>query len=141
MCRRNVKHDHSRVFFETLCGQPVLHIFRPLLCCSPPRRGVRVFYIAWNLELRSILLAVQQLDSIREMPQNNHLSDLLRQCLEIVLDELHITICNVFSATSDSGGDIKRLCDFLLPGLGEWCACIMINCALVKHMRIFRVAP
>lgn len=96
------------------------------------RPGVRVFYITRNWELRSRLLSVRQFNPVPEILKNNRLSDLLKGYLETVLEEFHLTFSNIFSATSDSGSDVQRLCNVLLPGLWEWCICHMIDCALVE---------
>lgn len=66
------------------------------------------------------------------MLESNRLSDLLQDYLESVLKEYDLDVSMLFSATSDAGSDVKRLCDILLPGLWEWCVCHMLNCTLVE---------
>ena len=67
-----------------------------------------------------------------ETLESHRLSELLESYLESVLEEYDLDVSMIFSATSDSGSDVKRLCDVLLPGLWEWCVCHMLNCSLVE---------
>ncbi|CAM9556615.1 unnamed protein product, partial [Ectocarpus sp. 6 AP-2014] len=94
--------------------------------------GVRLFYVDRSWRLRSRLLAVRQFNPTTEMLESNRLSDLLQDYLKSVLEEYDLNVSMIFSATSDAGSDVKRLCDVLLPGLWEWCVCHMLNCALVE---------
>lgn len=94
--------------------------------------GIRLFYVDRNWQLKSRLLAVRQFNPTTEMIQSTRLSDLLQEYLKSVLEEYGLDVSMIFSATSDSGSDVKRLCDVLLPGLWEWCVCHMLNCALVE---------
>ena len=94
--------------------------------------GVRVFYITRSWELRSHLLAVRQFNPDAEKLSSARLSQILHDYLKAVLEEFELNISNLYSATTDSGSDVKRLCDVLLPGLWEWCVCHMLNCALVE---------
>lgn len=87
-------------------------------------------YIAWHLKSR--LLAVRQFNPTTETLESHRLSELLESYLESVLEEYDLDVSMIFSATSDSGSDVKRLCDVLLPGLWEWCVCHMLNCSLVE---------
>ena len=103
-----------------------------LLSPKPPAPGIRLFYIDRNWVLRSRLIAVRQFNPTRELLDTNRLSALLEKYLESVLEEYGLDTTLLFSATSDAGSDVKRLCDVLLPGLWEWCVCHMVNCALVE---------
>lgn len=48
-----------------------------------------------------------------------------------MLDEYgELTLTAIAGSTSDSGSDIKRLCDTLLPGDWDWCISHLINAAL-----------
>ena len=91
-----------------------------------------MFYVDRNWQLRSRLLAIRQFNPTTEMLESNRLSDLLEKYLKSVLEEYDLDVSMLFSATSDAGSDVKRLCDILLPGLWEWCICRMLNCALVE---------
>ena len=103
-----------------------------LLSPKPPAPGIRLFYIDRNWVLKSRLIAVRQFNPTRELLDTNRLSALLEKYLESVLEEYGLDTTLLFSATSDAGSDVKRLCDVLLPGLWEWCVCHMVNCALVE---------
>ncbi|CAB1104439.1 unnamed protein product [Ectocarpus sp. CCAP 1310/34] len=94
--------------------------------------GIRLFYADRTWVLRSRLIAVRQFNPTKELLEDNRLSALLQKYLESVLEEYGLDVSLLFSATSDAGSDVKRLCDVLLPGLWEWCVCHMINCALVE---------
>ncbi|CAB1110806.1 unnamed protein product [Ectocarpus sp. CCAP 1310/34] len=94
--------------------------------------GIRLFYVDRTWVLRSRLIAVRQFNPTKELLEDNRLSALLQKYLESVLEEYGLDVSLLFSATSDAGSDVKRLCDVLLPGLWEWCVCHMINCALVE---------
>ncbi|CAB1117212.1 unnamed protein product [Ectocarpus sp. CCAP 1310/34] len=94
--------------------------------------GIPLFYVDRTWVLRSRLIAVRQFNPTKELLEDNRLSALVQKHLESVLEEYGLDVSLVFSATSDSGSDVKRLCDVLLPGLWEWCVCHMINCALVE---------
>lgn len=102
--------------------------------CTPDclKSGVRLFYVDRSWKLKSRLIAVRQFNPTPEMLEGNRLSALLEKYLKSVLDEYGLDVSMVFSATSDAGSDVKRLCDILLPGLWEWCICHMLNCALVE---------
>lgn len=67
-----------------------------------------------------------------EMLKDDRLSALLEMYLTSVLKEYGLNMSTLFSATSDAGSDVKRLCQVLLPWLWGWCLCHMINCALVE---------
>ena len=82
--------------------------------------------------LRSRLIAVRQFNPTKDLLTDNRLSGLLEKYLESVLEEYGLDTTLLFSATSDAGSDVKRLCKVLLPGLWEWCVCHMINCVLVE---------
>ena len=97
-----------------------------------PPLGIRVFYVTRKWELRSRLLAVRQFNPDAEKLKSTRLSGILEEYLKTVLSEFQLSVSNLFSATTDSGSDVKRLCDVLLPGLWEWCVCHMLNCALVE---------
>lgn len=97
-----------------------------------PAPGIRLFYIDRNWVLRSRLIAVRQFNPTKELLESSRLSELLETYLRSVLDEYDLDTTLLFSATSDAGSDVKRLCKVLLPGLWEWCVCHMINCALVE---------
>ena len=103
-----------------------------LLSPKPPAPGIRLFCIDRNWALRSGLIAVRQFNPTRELLDTNRLSALLEKYLESVLEEYGLDTTLLFSATSDAGSDVKRLCDVLLLGLWEWCVCHMVNCALVE---------
>jgi len=103
-----------------------------LLSPKPPAPGIRLFYIDRNWVLRSRLIAVRQFNPTKDLLTDNRLSGLLEKYLESVLEEYGLDTTLLFSATSDAGSDVKRLCDVLLPGLWEWCVCHMVNCALVE---------
>ncbi|CAN0016946.1 unnamed protein product [Scytosiphon promiscuus] len=94
--------------------------------------GTRLFYIDRKWELKTRLLAVRQFNPSKEMLESERLSGLLEKYLKSVLEEFDLDTTKLFSATSDAGSDVKRLCNVLLPGLWEWCICHMINCALVE---------
>ncbi|CAM9755873.1 unnamed protein product, partial [Hapterophycus canaliculatus] len=96
--------------------------------------GVRLFYVDRKWELKSRLLAVRQFNPSKEMLESQRLSILLEDYLKSVLEEFDLDTTKLFSATSDAGSDVKRLCNVLLPGLWEWCVCHMINCALVEAL-------
>ena len=97
-----------------------------------------MFYIDRNWVLRSRLIAVRQFNPTKDLLTDNRLSGLLEKYLESVLEEYGLDTTLLFSATSDAGSDVKRLCKVLLPGLWEWCVCHMINCALVEvRLRCF----
>ena len=91
-----------------------------------------MFYVDRDWQLRSRLLAVRQFNPTTEMLESNRLSEVLEKYLKSVLVEYDLDVSMLFSATSDAGSDVKRLCDILLPGLWEWCICHMLNCALVE---------
>lgn len=91
-----------------------------------------MFYVDRKWELKSRLLAVRQFNPTAEVLHSNRLSELLNDYLNSVLEEYNLDVSMIFSATSDSGSDVKRLCNVLLPGLWEWCVCHMLNCALVE---------
>ena len=97
-----------------------------------PAPGIRLFYIDRDWVLRSRLIAVRQFNPTKDLLMDNRLSGLLEKYLESVLEEYGLDTTLLFSATSDSGSDVKRLCTVLLPGLWEWCVCHIINCALVE---------
>lgn len=105
-----------------------------LACISPGcfTSGIRLFYVDRAWQLKSRLLAVRQFNPTAEVLESNRLSDLLQDYLKSVLEEYDLDVSMIFSATSNSGSDVKRLCDVLLPGLWEWCVCHMLNCALVE---------
>jgi len=107
-----------------------MYVVCTTLDCFHP--GIRLFYIGRNWQLRSRLIAVRQFNPTVEMLQSNRLSKLLKDYLESVLEEYDLQVMMIFSATSDAGSDVKRLCNVLLPGLWEWCVCHMLNCALVE---------
>ncbi|CAB1100899.1 unnamed protein product [Ectocarpus sp. CCAP 1310/34] len=94
--------------------------------------GIRLYYVDRTWVLRSRLIAVRQFNPTKELLEDNRLSTLLQKYLERVLAEYGLDVSLLFSATSDAGSDVKRLCDVLLPGLWEWCVCHMMNCAVVK---------
>ncbi|CAM9895380.1 unnamed protein product [Scytosiphon promiscuus] len=94
--------------------------------------GIRLFYVDRQWQLKSRLIAVRQFNPSQELLSDNRLSDLLELYLESVLEEYGLDTTLLFSATSDAGSDVKRLCKVLLPGLWEWCVCHMINCSLVE---------
>lgn len=91
-----------------------------------------MFYVDRNWQLRSRLIAVRQFNPTTETLEGNRLSAILEKYLTTVLEEFGLDTSLLFSATSDAGSDVKRLCDILLPGLWEWCVCHMLNCALVE---------
>ncbi|CAM9644264.1 unnamed protein product [Discosporangium mesarthrocarpum] len=77
--------------------------------------GTRLFYVTRQWELRSRLISIRQftwdpekLGTIRS-----------RNSVSVLGDEFDLKFSNLFSATSDAGSDVKRLCDVLLPGLWE----------------------
>lgn len=94
--------------------------------------GIRLFYIDRSWRIKSRLLAVRQFNPTTETLESGRLSELLESYLESVLEEYDLNVSNIFSATSDAGSDVKRLCNVLLPGLWEWCVCHMLNCSLVE---------
>ena len=53
------------------------------------------------------------------MLEGNRLAGLLEKYLKSVLEEFGLNMSLLFSATSDAGSDVKRLCKVLLPGLWE----------------------
>lgn len=111
------------------------HVTARALCVPPSycfQSGIRLFYVARNWQRRSHLVAVRQFNPTPEMLKSNHLSGLLEKYLKSVLGEYDLDVSMIFSATSDASSDVKRLCSTLLPGLWEWCACHMLNCALVE---------
>ncbi|CAN0560022.1 unnamed protein product [Laminaria digitata] len=116
-------------------GVPLLHLNLDLWVdkfSSLKYMGVRLFYVDRNWELKSRRLAVRQFNPTTEMLESDRLSALLEKYLKSVLEEFGLNTSLLFSATSDAGSDVKRLCKVLLPGLWEWCVCHMINCALVE---------
>ena len=103
--------------------------------CTPSRcfvSGIRLFYVDRNWQLKSRLLAVRQFNPTTETLESHRVSALLQSYLESVLEEYDLDVSMIFSATSDAGSDVKRLCDVLLPSLWEWCVCHMLNCSLVE---------
>eukprot|EP00903_Cladosiphon_okamuranus_P014534 g13481.t1 len=94
--------------------------------------GIRLFYVDRSWRLKSRLLAVRQFNTTMETLESQRLSELLQCYLESVLAEDDLDVSKIFSATSDSGSDVKRLCDVLLPGLWELCVCHVLNCRLVE---------
>lgn len=91
-----------------------------------------MFYIDRNWQLKSRLLAVRQFNSTPETLKNERLSELLEKYVAAVLEEFGVDASLLFSATSNAGGDVKRLCSVLLPGLREWCVCHMLNDSLAE---------
>lgn len=63
-------------------------------------------------------------------------SDVLLVWLKGVLKEHRLDITDIYSATSDSGSDIKRLLSVLLPGEWAWCVPHMANRALIEAMGV-----
>ena len=61
-------------------------------------------------------------------------SDVLLVWLKGVLKEHRLNLTDIYSATSDSGSDIKRLLSVLLPGEWAWCVPHMANRALIEAM-------
>ena len=108
-----------------------MHI-RFLSCVRIPTPGIRLFYVDRNWALKSSLIAVRQFNPTADMLDDNRLSALLEKYLKSVLEEFELDVSLLFSATTDSGSDVKRLCNVLLPGLWEWCICHMLNVALVE---------
>ena len=147
MVRRFEKYGKVRVLLST-CSDDMIHmcnfsiLFFPgtylvdvhSFAFSPeaPAPGIRLFYIDRNWVLRSRLIAVRQFNPTKELIESRRLSAFLEKYLESVLEEYGLDATLLFSATSDAGSDVKRLCNMLLPGLWEWCVCHMINCALVE---------
>ena len=123
---------HSQLSTFTVFLSHLYDVHWFLLSPKPPAPGIRLFYIDRNWVLRSRLIAVRQFNPTRELLDANRLSALLEKYLESVLEEYGLDTTLLFSATSDAGNDVKRLCDVLLPGLWEWCVCHMVNCALVE---------
>ncbi|CAM9343248.1 unnamed protein product, partial [Ectocarpus fasciculatus] len=116
-------------------GVPRLHLSLDLWVdksSSLKYMGVRLFYIDRNWQLKSRLLAVRQFNSTPETLKNERLSELLEKYVAAVLEEFGVDASLLFSATSNAGGDVKRLCSVLLPGLREWCVCHMLNDSLAK---------
>ncbi|CAM9804265.1 unnamed protein product [Laminaria digitata] len=118
-----------------VAGVPLLHLNLDLWVdkySSLKYMGVRLFYVDRNWQLRSRLIAVRQFNPTTETLEGNRLSAILEKYLTTVLEEFGLDTSLLFSATSDAGSDVERLCDILLPGLWEWCVCHMLNCALVE---------
>ncbi|CAN0050225.1 unnamed protein product [Ectocarpus fasciculatus] len=116
-------------------GVPRLHLSLDLWVdksSSLKYMGVRLFYIDRNWQLKSRLLAVRQFNSTPETLKNERLSELLEKYVATVLEEFGVDASLLFSATSNAGGDVKRLCSVLLPGLREWCVCHMLNDSLAE---------
>ena len=78
------------------------------------------FYVDRDWVLSSRLIAVRQSNPATDMLEGNRLAGLLEKYLKSVLEEFGLNMSLLFSATSDAGSDVKRLCKVLLPGLWEW---------------------
>lgn len=124
----NSWNDYFSFFFRHFVD---VHSFA-LSLPKTPAPGIRLFYIDRSWVLRSRLIAVRQFNPTKELLESNRLSGLLEEYLKSVLEEYGLDTTLLFSATSDAGSGVKRLCKVLLPGLWEWCVCHMINCALVE---------
>ncbi|CAM9150367.1 unnamed protein product [Ectocarpus sp. 8 AP-2014] len=94
--------------------------------------GVRLFYVNYVWQLKSYLLAVRQFNPTPETLKSERLSELLEKYVFAVLEEFGVDASLLFSATSDAGGDVRRLCSMLLPGLREWCVCHVLNDSLAE---------
>ncbi|CAN0082082.1 unnamed protein product, partial [Ectocarpus sp. 8 AP-2014] len=111
-----------------VAGVPCLHLSLELWVdksSSLKYMGVRLFYVNYAWQLKSYLLAVRQFNPTPETLKNERLSKLLEKYVFAVLEEFGVDASLLFSATSDAGGDVRRLCSVLLPGLREWCVCHM----------------
>lgn len=94
--------------------------------------GLRLFYIDANFNYSSSLLAVTPFNPSSALRADEvRLSNILLKWVRGVLEEFHLSLSDLVSATTDGGSDIRRLGTQLLGCPWEWCIPHFLNCALV----------
>ena len=94
--------------------------------------GIRLYFVNRSFEYSSKLLAVKPFNPSTALRDSDRVSDILLIWVKDVLLEFNLSISDIFSATTDSGGDIKRLGSVLLGCKWDWCVPHLLNCALVE---------
>ncbi|KAI0560973.1 hypothetical protein FGB62_95g0103 [Gracilaria domingensis] len=101
------------------------HMSREKFC------GLGVYFIDTEWKMKSFLLAVRQFNPSITLASSGQLSDILHLWVHKIFIEFDLDSKYLFSSTSDSGSDIRRLCSKLLPGYWDWCLRHLLNCVLV----------
>jgi len=92
--------------------------------------GVRVAYVH-NKQLKSHNLAVRGYNPPREAIAQSTASELLVEWLTLILKEYEIIPeKHVLTSCTDSGSDVKKALEKVLPTMREWCMSHLIHLAL-----------
>jgi hypothetical protein len=93
--------------------------------------GIRVWWTCHKWKICTRLLAVKRFQPASSL-SDTRLSSVLKLWLDSVMDEYKIHNSDIFACVTDSGSDVKRLCNVLLDSKWEWCVPLMLNCTLVE---------